>query len=256
MCTLAVYRGVCERYPLVVAANRDELLARPAAPPARLQDPAGVVAGRDLEAGGTWLGARVDDGLLIVGVLNRRPEAVTPRSPTGARSRGLLAMRTLRAHDLTDAAAAVESEDGGAYGPFNLFVADLDAAVVYDNGAGLRRTELAPGLSVLTNLDVRDPRCPRRAAAAARFGELEGYLREDPAPADLVAALAAVLGDHDAGIEPNPEAPYSRICVHAGAYGTRSSSIVFVERVGAVAELRYHHAEGPPCRTAFAPVVF
>jgi len=221
-----------------------------------LENPAGVVAGRDLQAGGTWLGARVDGGILVVGVLNRRPEAMTPGSPVGARSRGLLAKRVLGAHRLADARAIVEADDVGEYGPFNLFIADTEDAVVYDNGDGLRSSELAPGLTVLTNLDVRDPRCPRRATAAKRFGELEAYLRGDPEPDRVVDELATVLGDHVAGIEPSPEAPFSRICVHAGPYGTRSSSIVLVESMGARRRVHYYHADGPPCRTSFEPVVF
>ena len=90
MCTLAVWRQVSARMPLVVAANRDELLARPATGPQRLRDVAGVVAGRDLEARGTWLGARVDGRPLVAGILNRRSVDVTVIPAAKELSRGQL----------------------------------------------------------------------------------------------------------------------------------------------------------------------
>ena len=73
MCTLAVFRDVSTTLPLVVAANRDEFLDRPTDLPGLLDVLPRVVAGRDRQAGGTWLGARARDGALVAGLLNRRP---------------------------------------------------------------------------------------------------------------------------------------------------------------------------------------
>lgn len=253
MCTLAVFHRVSDRYPVIIAANRDEFFNRPSKRPARLDDPAGVVAGLDAEAGGTWLGARVDGGFLGVGLLNRRPEAMAPGSPAGARSRGILALGALASSSVDEAVARIESDDIGSYGPFNLVLIDAGEAIVLDNGGGEGRTVLDRGLSVLTNLDARDPRCPRRAAAAERFEELLPEIAADPEPERLVELLAGVLGDHEAGIEPSPEAPFSRVCVHADGYGTRSSSVIVLDADGAVS---YFHADGPPCKTAFEQVAF
>lgn len=88
VCVLAIVLG----RGLVVAANRDEFLGRPSVPPSEIEP--GIVAGRDLEAGGTWLG--VNRHGLFVAVTNRKTPTRTPE----ARSRGLLALEALRCREL------------------------------------------------------------------------------------------------------------------------------------------------------------
>jgi uncharacterized protein with NRDE domain len=263
MCTLAVYRQVSERYPLIVVANRDEFLGRRSEPPHRWTDPSCVVAGRDLVAGGTWLGCRPDGSGRVVGVLNRRPAADRPASGAGERSRGLLCIETLGAPSIGNALDALDDDSAGLYGGFNLFVADLEQALVVDNGSGVRRTNLERGLSVLTNLDVNDPRCPRLAAATRRFESLLPLIADGVEDDVLVPVLSAVLASHDAGIEDDRDdddprvrelggaVAFSKICVHVADYGTRSSSMIFVSPDGSV---RYLHADGPPCVTPFESV--
>jgi uncharacterized protein with NRDE domain len=90
MCVLAM---LLEPGRLLVAANRDERVDRPSAPPAEVEP--GVVAGRDLLAGGTWLG--VNSHGLFVALTNRKIPASTPDAP----SRGLLAREALRCRRLT-----------------------------------------------------------------------------------------------------------------------------------------------------------
>lgn len=247
MCTLAVFRDISARYPVVVAANRDELFERPSAAPALLADPSGVVAGRDLRAGGTWFGCRVDGAFLAAGLLNRRVGARHEGSAAPV-SRGTLCLGALR-HGSVDAALA--DARGGhpdAFDPFNLLIVDRSRGVVVDNRDGLHETELGIGLSVLTNLDVNDPRCPRLASAHAGFERVVPLLAADPSATDLVDALAAVLGDHKGSADASGEDPFARVCVHAGAFGTRSSSIVLARADGGV---DYFHADAAPCRKPF-----
>jgi uncharacterized protein with NRDE domain len=259
VCTLAVYREVSPHYPLIVVANRDEFLGRASAAPARWPDDPRIVAGRDLVAGGTWLGCRVDGSGRIVGLLNRRPAANLPASGPGDRSRGLLCVETLAASSIESGLAGLDDVEVARYGGFNLFVADLDKAVVVDNGDGARRVNLEPGLSVLTNLDVNDPRCPRLAGATKRFDALVPMLAGGADAEEVVPALAAVLASHEDGAEmlddeairrfgPEAAVRFARVCVHVNDYGTRSSSMIFVARDGSV---RYFHTEGPPCTTTF-----
>src|SRR5690349_17969999 len=108
MCTILAALGVWEETPLVIAANRDEALDRPASEP-RVW-PAGevadrvVLAPRDLRAGGTWLG--LNDAGLFVGITNRR----APADPT-RRSRGDIVFEALGAADHRDARARVLALD-------------------------------------------------------------------------------------------------------------------------------------------------
>ncbi len=212
----------------------------------------GLVAGRDLEAGGTWLGMRHGSGgPLLAGLLNRRgPDGPLP-VPAGARSRGLLCLDALALESAADGASLFARSPAPVYAGFNLLIADPDHAVVWDNAGEVpRATELATGLSVLTNLDLNDPRCVRLATARKLFAAAQAGVAAARTPADLVAVLAPLLGDHEASLDA-AEAPLARLCVHAGPYGTRSSSIVGVGRDG---EAFYYHAAGPPCRTRFEPV--
>lgn len=252
MCTLAVYNRVSAAYPLVVAANRDEFFGRPALAPAPLPDRPCVVAGLDVQAGGTWLGARVDGVGRVVGLLNRRPDADRPGSGPGELSRGLLCLDALDAPSIDCVLKTLDTREAARYGGFNLFVAEPGRAVVVDNGGGVRVTELGEGLSVLTNLDVNDPRCPRLAGATAAFAGLGPRVAAEEGPETLIAAFASVLGDHKGSADTGDSSPLSRICVHTPIYGTRSSSVIFVARDGNV---RYFHADGPPCEAGFEEVL-
>jgi uncharacterized protein with NRDE domain len=137
------------------------------------------------------------------------------------------------------------------YGGFNLLLADRSRAVVVDNASGLRTTELGPGMSLLTNLDVNDPRCPRLASAVAPFERVARLLKRGAGAAEIVESCASVLASHENSLDPNDASPLSRLCVHTELYGTRSSSLILIAADGSV---RYFHAAGPPCSTAFVEV--
>lgn len=246
MCTLAVYLRTFPRHPVVVAANRDEFLDRPATPPIVLRaDPPVAVGGRDLVAEGTWLG--VNDAGLVAGMLNRR----TGEPPDPAcRSRGQLCLDLLACRTLADAEALVAAEPAGRYNAFNALVAHRGAAFVASQPPGVRPriVRLDPGLHLLTNLDVNDPTCPRIAASHAHFAAAADGGRADE-PERLVARLRPILADHTTALD--PRGPGS-LCMHYDEYGTRASSIVFVPPDGR--GIRFFHADGPPCRTEHAPV--
>jgi uncharacterized protein with NRDE domain len=139
--------------------------------------------------------------------------------------------------------------DGAELNAFNLLVADRATALVATNvGGTVAVTELPPGVHLLTNLDLNDPTCPRIAKSWQRFGALDLAAATDPAA--LVPDLQAILADHSTALDPRAEV-IDTLCVHLPRYGTRSSSIVAARADG---RLRYWHAPGPPCRTAFAEV--
>jgi uncharacterized protein with NRDE domain len=250
VCTLAVFARALPGWPLVVAANRDELRARPATAPGLLRtDAPRALGGRDLVAGGTWLGVN-EDGL-VVGLLNRR--TTTPNDPT-RRSRGLLCLDLLACRSAHAAAGLVARIEGAHYNPFNLLLADpRDAWVAVQGPAGAPQVErLDAGLHVLTNLDVDDPTCPRIATSHRRFAATGDRFARCGDVDALVGDLRAVLADHDTALDPRGP---GALCVHAEVYGTRSSSVI---AVGADGGVLYFHADGPPCQTplALVPVPF
>jgi uncharacterized protein with NRDE domain len=246
MCTLAIYFRMFERYPVVVAANRDESTTRPALPPTTLSETPHIVGGKDLRAGGTWLG--INQYGVIAGLLNRRADKVEP----DARSRGLLCLDALRCRTAKEAAAMVQAERGSDYNGFNLLIASrIEAFVAYNRaGGGIEVQSLAAGLHLLTNLDLNDFECPRISRSHRRFAELaeNGDFARDPVAAR--AELARLLADHSTQLDPRSGRPNS-LCLHLGAYGTVSSSLIFM---GAATDQVHHFfAPGPPCVTPYAP---
>ncbi len=152
---------------MLLAANRDEMATRPSRPPARhWDDRPDVVAGLDLEAGGSWLGIN-DYGVAAV-VLNR---AGSLRQLHGKRSRGELVLEALDHAEADAAANALAELQPAAYQPFNLVVADPRGAFWIRHGGAEDITVHAidPGLHMLSATDLDDPAHPRVATYLPRF---------------------------------------------------------------------------------------
>jgi uncharacterized protein with NRDE domain len=249
MCTLAIYFQATRDCPVVIAANRDEFLERAASDPTTLLDSPHVVGGKDLKAGGTWLG--ISEHGIVAGLLNRRAEnGGNPR----ARSRGLLALDALRRRTAAEAAEFAGRERGSDYNPFNLLMASrTEAFVAYNRGASIEVIALKPGLHLLTNLDVNDFECPKISASYGKFAELGRSADFQCAPIGQRAALGAILADHNTQLDSRIDAAASvrpnALCLHLDGYGTRSSSLIFMRRDGD--EIAHYFAPGPPCRTAY-----
>jgi uncharacterized protein with NRDE domain len=243
---LAAYVRVSATLPLVVAANRDEFLARPASEPSTLAYDPWVVAGQDLTAGGTWFG--VNQHGMVVGLLNRRhPGGPDPHR----RSRGLLCLEVLQQRSPAAAIAWLQQVSGEDYNSFNLLVADARQAFVAINSEALVRiTSLPPGVHLLTNLELNDPTCPRIAKSSQLFAGLP--IPDSPTLLDtrLLPGLRRILSDHRTALDPR-STTVDTLCVHLHGYGTRSSSIVAAAATGA---LRYWHAPGPPCQTPYSEI--
>ncbi|MBI5517212.1 MAG: NRDE family protein [Deltaproteobacteria bacterium] len=255
MCTITILRGVHPRHPLLVAANRDEYRSRAWDPPALLHPSPRAWGGRDRAKGGTWLG--VTERGFFVGLTNQR--TYRPADPS-RRSRGEVVTEALRLNETARVEALLGALDPRDYNPFNLVFGDLSALrVAYVRPEGLQVHPLGDGVHVLANDRLRAPTMPKtlRAEALARA------LPEGPWEA-VQHRLGALLGDHhtpEDGLLPEPPAgalmprmllkALQALCVHAGVYGTVSSTVLSLgrERVE-----RYLFAPGPPCRTAFTEV--
>ena len=167
MCTLVILRRPEHAWPVLIAANRDEMIDRPAKPPGRhWPDRVEVIAGLDLLGGGSWLG--LNDWGVAAAVLNRHG-SLGPAP--GQRSRGELVLEALDHADAVEAAAALSALDPAAYRSFNLIVADnRDAFWLRHAETGrIEARPLKDGLSIIAAGEVDDLRTPRLALARPRF---------------------------------------------------------------------------------------
>ena len=257
MCLLITLFRVVPGAPLVVAANRDERLDRPAvaATVLREREPR-ILGGRDLLAGGTWL-AVSDEG--VVAGLTNQPTA-DGRDPS-KRSRGELPLICATQHTAKLATEALApGVDPARYNPCWMLVGDRDTLFSVGIGPGSPGPEieqLGPGLHVLENAPLR-----AHSPKAAFVRELvEQRLAEQPSagPAAVAEILQTVLRDHRPAVpEPRTDASgriwpasLTAACVHADGYGTRSSAIITVPAAGRPAILV---ADGRPCETPMRDV--
>jgi len=207
MCTILLRWDPSADEAVVVAANRDEFRNRAADDP--LEIAPGVFAGRDRQAGGTWLAVSRAGIAALTNVHTGTRDAHAP-------TRGTLPIAALAGRlpaDLTP------------YNAFNLLVVDADGArVVTHAGAGSTTTvvRLAPGTHVVDN-EVFGRPSPRARRAAVRLA--------------TTAPGVELLGDHGDGDD--------GLCHHGEQYGTVSATVVTLDRDLRV--VRYLHHPGPPC---------
>jgi uncharacterized protein with NRDE domain len=251
MCTIAILVNVLDA-PLVIAANRDELYARPTRPPEKLAD--GIAGGVDELSGGTWLA--INRTGRFAAVTNQR---VMQPPPVGLRSRGL-AVRELAMADDPDAYA--HAIDPASYASMNLAWGDANRAHV---GYFRRETgeheivKLADGIHVLCNDKLGSPGFPRGERLARMIAAIA--LRSTKL-ADAIPALEHALGDRARSeLDDTPASDrlprelareLTAISIHSDAYGTRSATVAAFARTGSAGGvLVYDHADGPPDQTPF-----
>lgn len=247
MCTLAAWIDCHPSLPILVAANRDEFLSRPATGPQLLANPPRLVAGVDLVAGGTWLG--INGKGLVAAVLNRR----TGDPPdVSRRSRGSLCLEALGAASLHEAERRVLTERPVAFNPCILFLAQAggEAIVLMNETTEWRRVLLGPGLHVLTNRPIDDVECPRRARAFVRFSPVLRELKRGWS-VHILDRLREGLADHVAEGDESLVPPQA-LCVHLPGYGTRTATVILVTLEPAGLPCAYlWGTEGPPCVSQF-----
>jgi uncharacterized protein with NRDE domain len=210
-------------YPLVLAANRDEFYERPTAVAHFWEDAAGLLGGRDLERGGTWLG--VTDTGRIAAITNFREPG---QRLTDAPSRGLLVSDFLRSHETPETYLERLATDGAPYNGFNLIVGDSRRLCYYSNRAQAYQT-LAPGVYGVSNhlLDTPWPKVTRGKAALAEILAAGDALQPDAIfrlLADRSCADDGCLPDTGVGLE--LERTLSPLFITSPIYGTRSSTVL------------------------------
>lgn len=231
MCLIAFAWKPLPALRLLLVANRDEFHARASAPMAAWADAPGLIAGRDVAAGGTWLGLSTAGRLAAVTNV-RLPGA----SVSGLRSRGALPLDYLRGSDSPAEHLAARQSALGGYGPCNLLLADLDQAHYASNQPGVPALTLQPGLYGLSNasLDSPWPKTLRLKAAVAAWlaaGDLDDAAPLFAALADRTPPPDAELPDTGVGLA--RERFVAPAFITGREYGTRCSTVVAVKADGA-----------------------
>lgn len=220
MCIAAFAFGVDTGYQLVFAANRDELHARPTAPADWW--PEGILGGRDLVAGGSWLAI---DRCGRLAAITNLPQLEPKAFP---RSRGSLVRDFLLGDASAGDFAARFAATSGDYGPCNLLV--WDGRDFHYASTGARSEPLAPGLHALGNAPLGSdwPRVHRAEQGLA--ASLEA--------ADPETALLAMLANGSDAPVTSADAALARrrteIFIKDARYGTRSSTVILIGTDGRV----------------------
>ncbi|MDX9665802.1 NRDE family protein [Pseudomonas sp. P5_152] len=211
--------------PLIVAANRDEFYARPSLPLAAWPEAPQVHAGRDLEAGGTWLGIGADGR--FAALTNIR----NPHQPPARKSRGELVARFLTGELPIDQYLADVVGRSLEYAGFNLLIGNRQELWHY-NAQETAPHQLTAGVYGVSNAGLDTP-WPKLLKAKAALSEV----LDDPQPQALLALLGdpqtAPFGDlPDTGVGLATESLLSSVFIASTTYGTRASTALIVQADG------------------------
>lgn len=231
MCLVAIAWQVHPGFPLVLLGNRDEFHQRPAVPAGWWPESDHVFGGRDLQAGGSWLGVTRSGRLALVTNNPLRPPA-----SGHTRSRGALVRDWLTGDG--DAAGFLDTVEREIrhYAGFSLLVGSLGSGLhglVTPAGSLGARWQLAPGVTVLSN----SPREAPWPKVAWLQQALDAYLRRPmPASGPDPEALLSLLGRRMPVAEPEADTPVARArvtpFVSGAAYGTRSATLILADEHG------------------------
>ena len=242
MCLIAVAWRCNARYPLVIAANRDELHERPTLMAAAWQDSPDIHGGRDLQAGGSWLAVSRRGRLAAVTNVRLVDRAPAPRS------RGELVSSFLRNEVSAPTAAALGLQDAPGFGPYNLLLWDGYALVHATNRPRPAYAPLPEGVHGISNGPI-DAEWPKVRRLKERLGDWLGALPDVSPAVELppraaesdVAPLFAALADEqgapdedlpDTGVGLDVERRLAPVFIRHARYGTRASTVVLVDHAG------------------------
>ena len=228
MCLILVAWRVHPKFPCVVAANRDEYFGRPTAEADWWPEPGGILAGRDLQAGGTWLG--VTRGGRFAALTNFRDPSV---ALVDAPSRGALVTGFLEAGWPTGEGLKEIARRGARCNPFNVLCSDGKELGVYESTTATGRV-LGPGVYALSN-HLLDTPWPKVTQAKSRLAEALDDLPQSAAMLDLLRDTEPAVDEElpRTGVSLELERMLSSAFVRGEAYGTRCSTIVTTDVGGA-----------------------
>ncbi len=238
MCTIILLYKMVPSYPIILAGNRDEFLARSSLPPglwsfSHQGQSIKIFSGKDQKAGGTWLG--INRYGVVAGVTNYFTGS---RDPT-KNSRGNLVLDCLAGRDPDRILTQLRAEKTFKYNPFNLFCLSQERGFLFSNHPQPRALAMKKGIYILTNGDIDDPRDPKKKWLFHRLGS-PLFTQDHNALESLLSQLLASHGNSD-----NAE----DICIHLPGYGTVSSCLLFMN--SRQKQSRFLYCHGAPCRNQY-----
>jgi len=223
MCLILIAHGAHADFPLVIAANRDEYYERPTAKAEFWEDHPHILAGRDLECMGTWLGV-TRRGRFAALTNFRDPRERKSDAP----SRGQLVRDFLTSEQDPREYFGNVANEAPRYNGFNLLAGDIDGVFYFSSRTGVTQ-RVAPGIHGLSNhlLDTPWPKVQRAKsrlatalAALPDTSALLELLRDDTPAADAQLPRTGVSIEH--------ERMLSSAFIRGEHYGTRSSTVVTI----------------------------
>ena len=229
MCLILVAWRVHAQYPIVVAANRDEFRRRPTAAAHWWTDRPQLLAGRDLEARGTWLGI-TRDGQIAALTNFRAPGQLKLNAP----SRGGLVIQMLESQAPIPQRVAQLRELSPQYSGFNLLCTDGRQLGVFESVPATGRM-LEPGIYGLSN-HLLDTPWPKVQRAKSKLATALGAMPDDSTLLDLLCDDRTATDDElpRTGVSLEWERLLSSAFIRGADYGTRSSTIIRVGIEGSV----------------------
>ena len=229
MCLILFGYKVSKHYPLILAANRDEFHNRPTAPMTFWNDIPSILAGRDLEQGGTWLGINKDKKFAAL-TNYRDPSSIKESAP----SRGDLIVDWLTRQNSKHTFGSELIKKRKQYNGFNLLFGDINGLFWYSN---LNRTyeKVEPGIHGLSNKFLDTP-WPKVETGKAGLNQI---IRTDLTAEALFSLLAdqtppdeSILPDTGIGME--WEKILAPLFIQNKIYGTRSSTVILMDQNGTI----------------------
>jgi uncharacterized protein with NRDE domain len=229
MCLIVFAWQVIPGVPLIAAANRDEYYARASAPAGPWPEHPQVFAGRDLHAGGSWMGITRDGpaGSRFAAITNvRNPREQRADAP----SRGALVADYLAGTMTPQQYVEQIAPDSGAYNGFNLVLGEGDTLIWFSNRGQIDERNgklLAPGIYGLSNA-LLDAPWPKVLKTKAQFASLLCQGAPDEAYFDMLADTTRAPDCRlpETGVALDLERVLSAVCIETPGYGTRSSTVV------------------------------
>lgn len=237
MCLIVFSYKEHARYNLILVANRDEAFGRPTRAAQFWDDQPNLLAGKDLSAGGTWLGINKEGR--VAALTNYRDPLISKENPP---SRGHIITNYLAQQKEPEEFLLTLHKNSDRYMGFNLLAGTYKDLFHYSNQEG-KINRIKPGIHGLSNhlLDTPWPKVERAKSGLASIAKQDSLTTDRLFNLMQDAQPASEENLPDTGIAPELEKSLSPIFIKTDEYGTRSTAVLLVDKKGKVTfeERRY-----------------